>query len=302
MMSPLPEGGVCVFLYQHGIALIAPGNDPNIVQPVLQCQIPPMAHKKDAGSSVTSFPTAFTNQFIESVRSSLQNVFDEPNDGPSVFEPTTLFKTGQKQLHLLDFRAKKLVSVSTPSISIQSISPLRTTDSNSSTHGICHWIVTGIRDKDSEMAQTIVSYSPHSETATLGEFTFDKGSIQHFSTPYEISPGWDSHKARQWSVEDGAIWNHASSALHPPGSRIVEWAGSARSHFGVLSINPTTTGDAFPIGALSLWPRSESFNKRQGRGTINQSVIAGNNFAPSYVVNGLQGGEHGNEIDFDICD
>jgi hypothetical protein len=278
IMSPLPQGGVSVFLHEHGLALIVPGSDPDDIQPVLQCQIPPLAQKRSSHAS-SGFSTGFSEK-IQSVKSSLQNVFDGSDD-VLMSEPLTLFKQGQRQFHLIDYHSKKIVNVST-SIEIQNISPVLPRDDLS----VFKWVVTGkMTENNNRFGHALASYSTVTSVATLGELSFisSDSPLPHFKDPFDGPAGWNLASRGEWVVEDKAIWSHASTSLHPTSSSAVEWTGSPRTHFAAFSIPP----EASSVPAkLTLWPRSEAIGQER-KGSI-RSVIPGNNFSPSYVVNGLE--------------
>jgi hypothetical protein len=294
-MSPLPQGGVSVFLHEHGIALIIPGSDPENIQPVLQCPISPMAQKRSSHAS-HGFSTGLSEK-IQSVKSSLQNVFDK-QDAEFMSEPLTLFKQGQRQFHLVEYDSKKIVSVSTPMIEIQNISPMLPRDDPS----VFKWVVTGKMAESNKLGHALASYSTVTGTATFSELSFlpSDSPLAHFKNPFDAVAGGNFADRGKWIVEDRAIWSHATTSLHPTSSGAVEWTGSTHSHLAAFSMHSEASNHHSPAtGKLMLWPRSEAIHARERTGAI-RSMIPGNNFAPSYVVNGLECDQKGSLI-FVIC-
>ena len=289
-MSPLPQGGVSIFLYEYGIALIVPGSDPSDIQPVLQCQISPMTPKRSSHTS-NGFSTGISEK-IQSVKTSLQNVFDNQDAG-LMSEPLTLFKEGQRQFHLLDYNSKKIVNVSTPMVEIQNISPMLPRGDST----VFNWVVTGKMTESNKLGHTLASYSTVTGIATLSELSFlpSDSPLSQFKHPFDAVAVWNLANQGKWMVEDRAIWSHATGSSHPASSRVVEWTGSTHSHLAAFSMHCADSDRDLPeAGKLMLWPRSEVINGRE------RTIIPGNNFAPSYVVNGLQSDERGSCSSFDV--
>lgn len=262
-MSPLPNGGVSVFLHELGICLLVPGNDPENIQPVLQTQITPMLHPRASRTSKT---------FSEKIIQSIQNVFQDNNKLVLNSEPVALFKHGQQHFYLADFFQNNFLTVEAPSISIKSLTPLLSKDSSST--GIYRWILIG--DTHANSIQTVITYS-----ASNGQVTFDKLESKNSPT-LEFSSfarGWEGLKSEKWFVGDTFLWNLANP-FKPPLNQVAEWPGSSRLHAAALGLSADGNGQ------IKLWPRSESL-------TARQTLIPGNNFAPSFVVNGIQDSRKG---------
>lgn len=267
-MSSLPNGGVSVFLYEHGTCLIVPGSDPENIHPVLQTSISPMMHSRTPRTTKT---------FSEKIIQSFQNVFEDEQRLKSKPEPLAIHRHGQQQMYLADFSHNILVTIQVPTISIRNITPLFSTNTSSS--GIYHWIVTG--DVGPSQIQTILTYSTNDGEATLSKILIQDPGKSSSLESINYTTGWEELKSEKWCVGDTVIWNHSNSC-NPWTNQVAEWPGSSKYHAATMGL---TIQGGVSNGQLTLLPRSEPL--------IRQNLIPGNNFSPSYVVNGVQDSRKG---------